>query len=109
MEIIQEYDNWRRVRDAEGAEGWINQSLLSGQRTAVVAPWQQGKDDVQVNALWRSRTQARESSRLSGAGRGRRDLRLQRQLVRDGSSAAMRGWISQTQVWGAYPGETYRD
>src|SRR5690606_10249241 len=35
MEIIQEYDNWRRVRDAEGAEGWINQSLLSGRRTAI--------------------------------------------------------------------------
>ena len=44
MEIIQEYDNWRRVRDADGAEGWINQSLLSGRRTAIAAPWQKGKD-----------------------------------------------------------------
>src|SRR5690606_37820396 len=37
MEIIQEYDNWRRVRDSEGAEGWVNQSLLSGRRTAIAA------------------------------------------------------------------------
>ena len=44
MEIIQEYDNWRRVRDSDGAEGWINQSLLSGRRTAIAAPWQKGKD-----------------------------------------------------------------
>ena len=44
MEIIQEYDNWRRVRDSDGAEGWINQSLLSGKRTAIAAPWQRGKD-----------------------------------------------------------------
>jgi len=29
VEIIQEYDNWRRVRDADGTEGWVNQSLLS--------------------------------------------------------------------------------
>jgi SH3-like domain-containing protein len=43
MEIIQEYDNWRRVRDSDGAEGWINQSLLSGKRTAIAAPWQRGK------------------------------------------------------------------
>jgi SH3-like domain-containing protein len=28
MEVIQEYDNWRRVRDAEGTEGWVYQSLL---------------------------------------------------------------------------------
>ena len=43
MEIIQEYDNWRRVRDPDGSEGWINQSLLSGKRTAIAAPWQRGK------------------------------------------------------------------
>src|SRR4051812_4663541 len=30
MEVIQEFDTWRRVRDADGSEGWINQSLLSG-------------------------------------------------------------------------------
>ena len=32
VEIIQEYDNWRRIRDADGAEGWVNQALLSGDR-----------------------------------------------------------------------------
>ena len=50
MEIIQEYDNWRRVRDADGAEGWVNQSLLSGRRTAIAAPWQKGKD-AKINLL----------------------------------------------------------
>ena len=30
LEIIQEYDNWRRVRDADGTEGWVSQALLSG-------------------------------------------------------------------------------
>src|SRR5690606_20739449 len=43
MEIVQEYDTWRKVRDADGSEGWINQSLLSGKRTAIVAPWQRDK------------------------------------------------------------------
>ncbi len=39
VEIIQEYDNWRRIRDADGTEGWVYQSLLSGKRTAITAPW----------------------------------------------------------------------
>lgn len=43
LEVIQEYDNWRRVRDAEGTEGWIYHSLLSGERAAAVAPWRRGK------------------------------------------------------------------
>src|SRR5262245_9829526 len=36
VEITAEYENWRRVRDSEGAEGWVYHSLLSGRRTAVV-------------------------------------------------------------------------
>ncbi|KNA03684.1 hypothetical protein SOVF_206750 [Spinacia oleracea] len=50
VEIIQEYENWRRIRDADGTEGWVNQALLSGERTAVAAPWMRGKGkDVYVN------------------------------------------------------------
>ena len=43
VEIVAEFDNWRRIRDAEGAEGWVLHSLLSGRRTALVAPWRKGE------------------------------------------------------------------
>src|SRR5947208_16733376 len=36
VEITAESDNWRRIRDWEGAEGWVYHSMLSGRRTAVV-------------------------------------------------------------------------
>ncbi|MCF4097015.1 SH3 domain-containing protein [Maritalea mediterranea] len=39
VEVIQEFDTWRKVRDSEGDEGWIHQSLLSGRRTGLIAPW----------------------------------------------------------------------
>src|SRR6202045_3038232 len=32
VEITAEFENWRRVRDSEGAEGWVYHSLLSGRR-----------------------------------------------------------------------------
>jgi len=38
VEITAESDNWRRIRDAEGAEGWVFHSLLSGRRTVLVSP-----------------------------------------------------------------------
>ncbi|MCP5118245.1 MAG: hypothetical protein GY953_46110, partial [bacterium] len=25
IEVVQEYDNWRRIRDADGAMGWVFQ------------------------------------------------------------------------------------
>jgi SH3-like domain-containing protein len=37
VEITAESDNWRRIRDWEGSEGWVYHSLLSGKRTALVS------------------------------------------------------------------------
>ncbi|MEQ1941347.1 SH3 domain-containing protein [Mesorhizobium sp. VNQ89] len=106
MEIIQEYDNWRRVRDADGAEGWVNQSLLSGRRTAIAAPWQKGKD-ARINLLARPNGDARIVAVVEPGAIG---------SIRscDGSWCEMAfggqsGWVSQSQVWGAYPGELVKD
>ena len=44
VEITAEFENWRRVRDSEGSEGWVYHSLLSGRRTAVIT--MKSKDDL---------------------------------------------------------------
>jgi len=36
VEITAEFENWRRIRDSDGSEGWVYHSLLSGKRTAAV-------------------------------------------------------------------------
>lgn len=33
--IVAEYDTWRKVRDPQGAEGWIHQSMLTSHRTVM--------------------------------------------------------------------------
>ena len=38
VEITAEFENWRRIRDSDGAEGWVYHSMLSGKRTAAVEP-----------------------------------------------------------------------
>ncbi|MDI1284083.1 MAG: SH3 domain-containing protein [Reyranella sp.] len=37
VEIVAEYENWRKVRDWQGTSGWVLQSLLTGKRGFVVA------------------------------------------------------------------------
>ncbi|SLN18787.1 SH3 domain-containing protein [Oceanibacterium hippocampi] len=32
VEIIAEFEQWRKIRDEEGDEGWVHSSLLSGRR-----------------------------------------------------------------------------
>lgn len=36
VEVVAEYRTWRKVRDWQGAQGWVHQSMLAGHRTVVV-------------------------------------------------------------------------
>ena len=36
VEIVDEFDTWRRIRDWEGSEGWVHQSMLHGRRSIMV-------------------------------------------------------------------------
>ena len=106
LEIIQEYDNWRRVRDSEGVEGWIYQSLLSGRRTGMALPWHRGK-----NTAVDMRREPGESGRIfaviePGA--------IGRVHLCNGDWCRMtfkghKGWVRQASIWGVYPGETYEE
>ncbi len=106
MEIIQEYDNWRRVRDSEGAEGWINQSLLSGRRTGIAAPWQRGKE-AQISLLSRPEKGAGAVAVVEPGVIG--TIRSCNGEWCEMSFDGHTGWLSQGLVWGAYPGETIKD
>lgn len=106
LEIIQEYDNWRRVRDSEGTEGWIYQSLLSGRRTGMAVPWHRGKNAT-VNLLNNPDAKAKTIALIEPGAVGRVH-------VCNGDWCQMtfkghKGWIKQASVWGVYPGETYDD
>src|SRR5437868_3925217 len=36
VEVVQEFDIWRKIRDFDGQEGWIQQNQLSGTRAGLV-------------------------------------------------------------------------
>src|SRR6186713_3241153 len=36
VEIFEEWDTWRRIRDYQGVVGWVSVNLLTGKRTAIV-------------------------------------------------------------------------
>ena len=106
MEVIQEYDNWRRVRDAEGTEGWIYQSLLSGRRTAVIAPWQRSKSRL-IPLYDEPSSAARTVARMEPGVLG--TLHSCDGEWCDISVEDYRGWVSQALLWGAYPNENIAD
>jgi SH3-like domain-containing protein len=105
VEIVQEYDNWRRIRDSEGTEGWVYQSLLSGKRTAMTAPWQRDKDGVMLNVYRSADDTASIVAKVQPGVLG--NLKACNgtycRVVFSGAS----GWMRQSDIWGAYPDEKF--
>lgn len=102
VEITAEFETWRRVRDADGAEGWVLHSLLSGRRTALVAPWSKAKNEtfplLQSNDEGSARVATLESGVIANvAGCANAWCRV--------SVAKMDGYVRQDRLWGVYPNE----
>lgn len=36
VEVIAEYDTWRKIRDWEGSEGWVHRAMISSQRSLLL-------------------------------------------------------------------------
>jgi SH3-like domain-containing protein len=101
VEIVAEFENWRRVRDSEGEEGWILQSMLAGKRTAVVAPWR----DQQMTQLYSAPNNASPvQARLTAGVMG--DVANCDGKWCEISAGGYEGYVQQEMLWGVYPGET---
>jgi SH3-like domain-containing protein len=100
VEITAEFDNWRRVRDWEGAEGWVYHSLLSGKRTAIVVP--RAKTDLVPLYASADAESAVVAKLQSGV------LASLKSCTGEWCHIEGRnfdGWIRQERIWGAYPHE----
>jgi SH3-like domain-containing protein len=100
VEITAEFENWRRVRDSEGSEGWVYHSMLSGRRTAVVT--MKSKDELaplydraDPSSAIAARLQAGVVTQVKKCSNGWCRI----------SGNGFDGWIEQQRLWGVYEGE----
>jgi SH3-like domain-containing protein len=102
VEIIAEFENWRRIRDSDGADGWVHQAMLSGRRTAIVRANLAAKTIPVYERM---------------GGEGALIAELQPGVVANVRSCAKNwcrifgerfdGFILQTLLWGVYPDEQF--
>ncbi len=97
LQIVQEFDTWRKLHDADGDEGWVHQSLLSGGRHVLVT----GRDVVTMY------------KRPGGNARG--VAQLEPGVVAklnecadtwcNVSVSGYDGWLLKSSLWGVYEHE----
>lgn len=96
LEITAEYDNWRKIRDWEGTEGWIHESLLSGRRTVVLTG---AVRSLRRRPMAGAAAVARAEPGVIGT------LLECRKIWCRIDVKGYKGWVRRQEFWGTYPGE----
>lgn len=110
VEIVAEFETWRRIRDSEGTEGWVLHSLLSGRRTAIVnAGPDKGVEKATIPLRAKADDGAEDEARLQSGVIGSVKSCTGawcRMVVALRSKRDVDGYIRQNRLWGVYPNET---
>jgi SH3-like domain-containing protein len=100
VEVTAEFENWRRIRDSEGAEGWVYHSLLSGRRTGVATP--RSKEElVSIRSSADPASAVTAQLQAGVLGTVKKCTGSWCRISGDGFD----GWVQQERLWGVYPNE----
>lgn len=99
VEVVEEFENWRRVRASDDTVGWVHKSMLSGNRMATVAVAQarvmQSPDSGAPVAAF---VEEGVVVALDRCGPDWCQVAI--------ASHGVEGWIPREALWGIYDGET---
>ncbi|WEK04024.1 MAG: SH3 domain-containing protein [Candidatus Devosia phytovorans] len=111
VEIIQEFDTWRKIRDIDGDEGWIHQNLLVGTRAGYVTPIMANAETPLLS------NRSAESSVRAQLGPGLKVTIKECdgtwcEVSASGQAPNQRnttysGFMHQDELWGVYPEEAF--
>ena len=99
VEVVLEYDVWRKIKDAEGEQGWVHKSLLSGKRTGLI----QGEQKISIY-----KKQNQNSTVLAYF-----EPNVQVELDECSENwcrviaSGYKGWVPQKHIWGVYEAENF--
>ncbi|MBV8776140.1 MAG: hypothetical protein JO032_15735 [Alphaproteobacteria bacterium] len=96
VEVIGQFDHWRRVRDWEGTEGWVHEKMVGGKREVVINGRIRGlRAEPDLGAGLVARAEPGVVARLD-------ECRGDWCRIAAGN---VTGWVERSDVWGVYPNE----
>ena len=111
VEIVQEFDTWRKIRDVDGSEGWVHQNLLSGVRAGYATPLM-ADGEIALRA-----SQSDDATLRARLGPGFKVIIKECdgnwcEVTASSHDASQRqstysGYLHQEELWGVYPDEEF--
>ena len=97
VEIIAEYEIWRRVRDPDGAVGWVHRSAISGKRSAITTKAHELRSSRDDTAASLAHLEAGVIGQLLSCNKEWCKLKFD----------DIKGYMRKGDFWGAYPDESF--
>ncbi len=98
VEVIAQFEHWRRIRDWEGTAGWVQERMVAGRRNVIVGKG--GERPLHQQPQPASAVVARAASGVVA-----RLLECQGSWCRI-ETDNLSGWMRRSDIWGVYPDET---
>jgi SH3-like domain-containing protein len=97
VEVIAQFEHWRRVRDWDGTVGWVQEHMITGRRYVVVAKGA-------VRPVYRDPDAASAMVARVEPGVLARLLECRGPMCRV-EADDISGWMRRGDIWGVYPDE----
>ena len=99
VEVVAEFELWRKIKDWQGSESWVHKSMLAGRRTVKVTTL--GENNIYDKADYQSKVIARVEDEVIG------DVKT---CPAEGNFCLIRfssieGWIPKSSLFGIYKNE----
>ena len=99
VEVVEQYEYWRKIRDVEGTTGWVHNSMISGKRYALVTG--------DVRTLRRKPEPASPDAAKLEPGVIGQIIECEGAFCRI-EAGGIKGWLARSEFWGTYPGEAVK-
>ena len=101
VEVIAEFKTWRKIRDWQGAKGWVHQSMVHAQRGLIVTgDTRTLRSDTKAGSRPLARVEPEVVGRLLSCAGAGAWCRVEFEGIK--------GWLRRAEFWGLSDGEAVK-
>ena len=97
VEVIEEFDIWRKIRDSEGTTGWVHKTMFDGKRSVIIKAKtpQIVRSDHDAESKPVVKVAPSVIAKLAECGKEWCKIQIEER----------KGWIKKSALWGVYENE----
>lgn len=101
VEILAEFEQWRKIKDIHGDSGWVHESMLTGKRFVIV-----NSTEKQI-ILYKDYKKLTHPVAIIENGARANLVECNKEWCKI-SAQNYKGWIAKNHIWGVYQNEIYK-